>query len=77
MHDTIGKQRLSAQSVALVIKEHARRAGLDYRRYADHSLRNGYLTGAAKQRASIFKMTDKSSHKSLDVLLFSFFTMRK
>lgn len=68
VHDTVGKQRLSAQSVALVVKEHARRAGLDWQRYAGHSLRSGYLTSAANQRASIFKMADQSRHKSLDVL---------
>ena len=68
VHDTVGKQRLSAQSVALVIKEHARRAGLDWQRYAGHSLRSGYLTSAAQNRASIFKMADQSRHKSLDVL---------
>ncbi|MEX2259814.1 MAG: hypothetical protein WD672_14000 [Woeseia sp.] len=51
-----------------MIKEHARRAGLDYWRYAGHSLRSGYLTSTAKQRASIFKMADQSRHKSLDVL---------
>jgi site-specific recombinase XerD len=58
VHDTIGKQRLSAQSVALVINEQARRAGLDWERYAGHSLRRGYLTSAAKKRANIFKMAD-------------------
>ncbi len=68
VHDTIGKQRLSAQSVALVVKEYARRAGLDWQRYAGHSLRSGYLTSAANKRASIFKMADQSRHKSLDVL---------
>lgn len=68
VHDTVGKQRLSAQSVALVVKEYARCAGLDWQRYAGHSLRSGYLTSAAQNRASIFKMADQSRHKSLDVL---------
>ncbi len=47
VHDTIGKQRLSAQSVALVIKAHARCAGLEWQGYAGHGLRSGYLTSAA------------------------------
>ena len=51
-----------------MVKEHARRAELDWQRYAGHSLRSGYLTSAAQQRASIFKMADQSRHKSLDVL---------
>jgi site-specific recombinase XerD len=66
--DKVGDSRLSAQSVALVVKEYASRAGLDWERYAGHSLRSGFLTSAAKNRASIFKMADQSRHKSLDVL---------
>lgn len=66
--DKVGLSRLSAQSVALVVKEYASRAGLDWERYAGHSLRSGFLTSAAKNRASIFKMADQSRHKSLDVL---------
>lgn len=64
----VGQSRLSAQSVALVVKEYASRAGLDWERYAGHSLRSGFLTSAAKNRASVFKMADQSRHKSLDVL---------
>jgi hypothetical protein len=37
-------------------------------RYAGHSLRSGFLTSAARNRASIFKMADQSRHKSLDAL---------
>ena len=66
--DKVGQARLSAQSVALVVKEYASRAGLDWERYAGHSLRSGFLTSAAKNRASIFKMADQSRHKSLEVL---------
>jgi hypothetical protein len=66
--DRVGGSRLSAQSVALVIKQLAARVGLDPARYAAHSLRSGFLTSAAAQRASIFKMADQSRHKSLDVL---------
>jgi hypothetical protein len=66
--DSVGSARLSAQSVALVIKDLALRAGLDPARYAGHSLRSGFLTSAARARANIFKMADQSRHKSLDVL---------
>ncbi len=66
--DTVGKTRLSPQSVALIIKDLAGKVGLDVTRYAGHSLRSGFLTSAAKNRASIFKMADQSRHKSLDVL---------
>ena len=66
--DTLGASRLTAQSVALIIKDLAHHIGLDARRYAGHSLRSGFLTSAARNRASIFKMADQSRHKSLDVL---------
>lgn len=66
--DKVGTGRLSAQSVALVIKDYAHKAGLDSSRYSGHSLRSGFLTSAAKNRASIFKMADQSRHRSLDVL---------
>jgi site-specific recombinase XerD len=60
--------RLSDQSVARIIKKLAARAGLIASQYAGHSLRSGFLTSAAQQRASIFKMQAQSRHKSLDVL---------
>jgi hypothetical protein len=66
--DTVGRSRLSAASVALVVKDLAGKVGLDPGRYAGHSLRRGFLTSAARNRASIFKMADQSRHKSLDVL---------
>lgn len=66
--DAVGKDRLTDQSVALVIKRLALRVGLDPERYAGHSLRSGFLTSAARARANIFKMADQSRHKSLDVL---------
>lgn len=66
--DRVGRSRLTAQSVSLVIKRLAARVGLDPERYAGHSLRSGFLTSAARARASIFKMADQSRHKSLDVL---------
>jgi len=66
--DALGHSRLTDQSVALVIKKLALRAGLDPERYAGHSLRSGFLTSAARRRASIFKMADQSRHRSLDTL---------
>jgi integrase len=60
--------RLIDQSVARTIKRLAARAGLIASQYAGHSLRSGFLTSAAQQRASIFKMQAQARHKSLDVL---------
>jgi integrase len=46
-HGRIGATRLSAQAVALVLKRHAGRAGLDPAEVAGHSLRAGLATSAA------------------------------
>ncbi|MEM7690970.1 MAG: tyrosine-type recombinase/integrase [Pseudomonadota bacterium] len=66
--DSVGQTRLSSQSISLVVKDLAYRAGLNPGDYAGHSLRSGFLTSAAQQNASIFKMADQSRHTSLDVL---------
>jgi len=66
--DKVGAARLSAQSVAVIIKDCAHKAGLDSSQYSGHSLRSGFLTSAARNQASIFKMADQSRHRSLDVL---------
>jgi site-specific recombinase XerD len=60
--------RLSAQSVADIVKAQAQRVGLDPTLFAGHSLRAGFLTSAAKRGASIFKMMDVSRHRSVDTL---------
>jgi integrase len=44
--------RLTAQSVALIVKRRALEAGLDPILFAGHSLRSGLATAAAKERAS-------------------------
>lgn len=59
---------LTAQSVALVIKAHTERVGLDPVDYAGHSLRAGFLTTAAEHGASVFKMMEVSRHRSVDTL---------
>jgi integrase len=61
-------ERLTAHSVAEIIKIHAERVGLDPALFSGHSLRAGFLTSAAKRGASIFKMMDVSRHKSVDTL---------
>jgi site-specific recombinase XerD len=61
-------RRLTARSVADIVKARARRAGLDPKQFAGHSLRSGFLTSAAARGASIFKMADQSRHKSMDTL---------
>jgi integrase len=60
--------RLTDRSVAAIVKAHAKRAGLDPKQFAGHSLRSGFVTSAAARGASIFKMADQSRHKSMDTL---------
>jgi site-specific recombinase XerD len=59
---------MSDRAVARLVQRCALEAGLDPTLYAGHSLRSGFLTEAARQGASIFKMRDVSRHKSIQVL---------
>ena len=61
-------RQLSDRAVAEVVKAHAHRIGLNAADFSGHSLRSGFLTSAARQGASIFKMMDVSRHKSVDTL---------
>jgi len=65
---TVGVQRLTDRSVANIVKVYAELAGFDASLFSGHSLRSGFLTSAAANGASIFKMMDVSRHKSVDTL---------
>lgn len=64
----LGDKALNPYAVALIIKKYAARLGLDPRAFAGHSLRSGFLTSAAMNRASLFKLREVSRHKSLNRL---------
>jgi site-specific recombinase XerD len=64
-HGTLREGRLSAQSVALIIKRAAERAGLDPAHYAGHSLRSGLATAAAAGGASERAIMRQTGHKSV------------
>jgi site-specific recombinase XerD len=66
--DTVRSSRLTCRSVANIVKAYAERAGFDASTFSGHSLRSGFLTSAAGNGASIFKMMDASRHKSVDTL---------
>jgi len=57
-----------AGTVANIVKAYAGRAGFDASTYSGHSLRAGFLTSAAGNGASIFKMMDVSRHRSVETL---------
>lgn len=64
----VAPSRLSDRSVANIVKAYAKRAGLESALFSGHSLRAGFLTSAAANGASIFKMMDVSRHRSVETL---------
>ena len=63
------RARLTAQSVALVVKQAAGMAGLDPRRFSGHSLRAGFVTSAYRagaRDADIMELTGHQSRTTLD-----------
>ena len=63
-YDQLLPQRLTAQSVALIVKQRAALAGLDSKLYSGHSLRAGFVTNAAKGGASSASIRGQTGHKS-------------
>lgn len=63
-HDTVGRSRLTAQSVALIVKAAARAAGLDWRRLSAHSLRAGFATQATLNGVTALDAMAVTRHKS-------------
>ncbi len=57
-------ERLSGQSVALIIKAAVLRAGFDANDFAGHSLRAGFVTSAARAGKSERAIMDHTGHKS-------------
>lgn len=64
----ITSRPMSDRGVALVVKARATAAGYDPAEVAGHSLRSGFLTEAARQGATVFKMKEVSRHKSIEIL---------
>jgi site-specific recombinase XerD len=64
----IRPERLSSKFVCDLVKTHARKLGLDAAKFGGHSLRAGWISSAARKGASIFKISDQSRHKSMDVM---------
>lgn len=65
---TLGKQGLSGNAVALLVKEAAERAGLDAATFAGHSLRAGLATSAAAAGVEERDIMKQTGHKSERVL---------
>lgn len=63
-HGLISESALTAQAVALVVKDRARAVGLNPVKYAGHSLRAGLVTSAAQLGVSSWKIRAQTGHKS-------------
>ena len=61
-HGHTQDRRLTAQSVALVVKKHAARIGLDPKTVAGHSLRRGFATQTAANGAPDRTITRTTGH---------------
>jgi len=64
----LSENRLTDQTVALLIKEYLKLTGMDSRHYSGHSLRSGFATSAAEsgvEERSIMAMT---GHKSTEMV---------
>jgi site-specific recombinase XerD len=64
-HGQLQGRRLTAQSVALVVKRVAEAAGLDPARFSGHSLRSGLATSAAAAGVSERSIMNQTGHKSV------------
>lgn len=60
--------RLTDQSVALIVKSRAKAAGLDPELFAGHSLRAGFVTSALEAGADVLKVMDVTRHTDVGTL---------
>jgi site-specific recombinase XerD len=64
-HGNVKPQRLTAQSVALVVKRYAAAAGLDPDQFAGDSLRAGLPTSAAQRGVAERDIMRQTNHRSV------------
>ena len=60
----IQEKRLSDKVVAMIVKDYLKKAGLDPKNYAGHSLRRGFATSAALAGANLEEIKRTTRHKS-------------
>lgn len=63
-HGFIESKQLSAQAVAIIVKERAGAVGLNACNFSGHSLRAGLVTSAAQAGVSAWKIKQQTGHKS-------------
>jgi len=62
------KKRLTDQTVALLIKEYLKLAGIDNKNYSGHSLRSGFATVAAESGAEERSIMAMTGHRSTEMV---------
>ena len=62
------KNRLTDQTVALIIKDYLSKAGIDSKNYSGHSLRSGFATSAAESGAEERSIMAMTGHKSTEMV---------
>ena len=60
--------RLTDQTVALLIKNYLNKAGIDSKNYSGHSLRSGFATSAAESGAEERSIMAMTGHKSTEMV---------
>jgi site-specific recombinase XerD len=61
-------ERLTTQSVALILKGYAQAAGLNPKEISGHSLRSGLVTSAAQIGVAAHKIQQQTGHRSMEML---------
>jgi site-specific recombinase XerD len=64
----LSENRLTDQTVALLIKEYLRISGTDSKNYSGHSLRSGFATTAAESGAEERSIMAMTGHKSTEMV---------
>ena len=64
----LSENRLTDQTVALLIKKYLKLAGIDSKNYSGHSLRSGFATSAAESGAEERSIMTMTGHKSPEMV---------
>ena len=64
----LSENRLTDQTVALLIKEYLKLSGMDSKHYSGHSLRSGFATSAAESGAEERSIMAMTGHKSTEMV---------
>ena len=64
----LSENRLTDQTVALLVKEYLELTGIDSKNYSGHSLRSGFATSAAESGAEERSIMTMTGHKSTEMV---------